>query len=60
MIEKFYPIFSRFGDTKNPIHTPFRPRLGADLDKYMENEAEIFIFPQTVGLLEDKSGPTKI
>jgi len=48
IIEKFFCLFFCFRVFINLLYSPLRARLEMGLDKYMENEAEIFIFPQTV------------
>lgn len=48
IIEKFFSLFFCFRVFINLLYSPLRTRLEAVLDKYMENEAEIFIFPQMV------------
>jgi len=46
IIGKFFCLFFCFRVFINLLYSPLRTRLEAVLDKYMENEAEIFIFPQ--------------
>ncbi|RLI53597.1 MAG: hypothetical protein DRP09_15340 [Candidatus Thorarchaeota archaeon] len=60
IIENFSSLFFCFRVFINLIYLLLRTCLEAVLDKYMENEAEIFIFPQITELQkETKVGQPK-